>query len=347
MKAIFAEGSNNVGDDLNAWLWPALLGDIEAEQSVVLGIGTLLNEEFCNRLNSARKICVMGTGAGYGSLPKVDDRWCFYAVRGKRTAAALKLEADTAVADSAYFLASLDWHGAREGQQGDVVVIPHHRSLRYLDWADVCQRAGVRFLSPLTPPAEFIKAVHSARLVLTEAMHGAILADIVRAPWKAFSFGRQFNGEKWLDWAEMFELDHEIEPISGFYDPTVFGPDRPLHYHLSKHLKEHLSRISLGRRKWRKMTPPAFSVEKAKDKLASALARLSNAAGFLSRDEIMLQRVELLYQRLGRMRADFDAPFSAPLGGDPYAFLRKFAPSPVTPGIPLQKRTDTALQVAI
>jgi hypothetical protein len=34
----FPRGSDNVGDELNAWLWPALLGDLMADsQATLLG----------------------------------------------------------------------------------------------------------------------------------------------------------------------------------------------------------------------------------------------------------------------------------------------------------------------
>ena len=325
MKAVFAAGSANVGDELNEWIWPALLGDIEREGTSVLGIGTLLNKDFCRRLADAKKILVMGTGAGYGPLPSVDERWSFHAVRGLRTAQALGLDADRAVADSAYLLATLDWPQLRQ-ERGDVVVIPHHRSLNYVDWQTVCKQAGARFVSPLLPAAEFMQALAGARLMLTEAMHGAILADIVRVPWRGFAFGGQFNADKWLDWAEMFNLDPQTHTLAGFYDPALHGKGRPTSYHLGKLFKFNLGRMGLGRSKWARITVPSFRVEKAQNKLARQLKDIALLPGMLSADAIMTLRVNQLYERLDQLRAELQAPPGARLKGDPQTFLRDFAP---------------------
>lgn len=59
---------------------------------------------------------------------------------------------------------------------------------------------GLRFLSPLMPVRAFMRALCGARLLPSKVMHGAILADILRKPWVAFSFGRQCAEDKWQDW---------------------------------------------------------------------------------------------------------------------------------------------------
>lgn len=321
MKAVFAAGSANVGDELNEWIWPALLGDIQRDGVVVLGIGTLLNEPFCRRAAEARRILVMGAGAGYGPPPRLDARWSVHAVRGQRSAQALGLDPDRAVADSAYLLASLDWASLRQ-PGGEVVVVPHHRSLRYVDWEQVCARAGARFLSPLLPAGEFMSALAGARLVLTEAMHGAILADIVRVPWQGFAFGGQFNRDKWLDWTEMFGLAPHIHVLPGFYDPQRFSDGRPLRYHLGKVLKVHLSRIGLGREKWKRMTLPSFRVDAAGARLAGQLRQLAQSPGMLSSEAVLAERVDRLYERIDQLRAELDAAPAPRLTGDPLHFLR-------------------------
>lgn len=322
MKAVFAAGSDNVGDELNEWIWPALLGDIQREQVALLGIGTLLNQDFCRRLETAEHILVLGSGAGYGAPPVTDRRWRFHAVRGLRTARALGLDDDRAVADSAYLLASLDW-SAPARERGDVVVIPHHRSLRYLDWQRVCRQAGVRFVSPLLPAADFMGAIAGARLVVSEAMHGAILADIARVPWQGFAFGGQFNQDKWLDWAEMFSLDLRIRHLPGFYDPQRFSEGRPLRYHLGKVVKVSLSRAGLGRDKWRRMTLPSFQVPRAEAALARQLEELARLPGMLSSEAQLRIRVDQLYQRVEELRAGLQATPGSRLLGDGLAFLAR------------------------
>lgn len=301
------------------------------QNEIVLGLpsksfGTLglLNEGFCRRLADAERILVLGSGSGYGAPPPIDSRWSFHAVRGLRTARALGLDPDRAVADSAYLVGSLDWASVRE-ERGEVIVIPHHRSLRYVDWAQVCERAGARFLSPLLPAAEFMKVIAGARLVLTEAMHGAILADIVRVPWQGFEFGGQFNAEKWLDWSEMFDLNLQIRRLPGFYDPSRYSEGRPAQYHMAKLCKVYLSRVGLGREKWARMTPPSFQVGKDEARLVRQLKELAVLPGMLSADDIMAMRVNQLYERVDQLRVELKAPPRPRLEGNPIKFL---SPSP-------------------
>jgi hypothetical protein len=61
-----------------------------------------------------------------------------------------------------------------------------------------------------------MRELASADLVLAEAMRGALLADILRVPWVLFSFGGQFNTDKWYDWAEAFSMSLQVAEIPGF-----------------------------------------------------------------------------------------------------------------------------------
>lgn len=325
IDVLFPQGSDNVGDELNAWLWPAMIGDLVVERRVtLLGIGTLLNRPFCERLPPDGDIFVLGTGAGYGKPPKMDGRWKIYAVRGPRTAEALSLPPETAVADAAYLLAGLDWqaYGSADGH-GDVVVIPHHRSLSLLDWHVVCKKAGVSFLSPLLPAEQFMRRLCSAKLVLAEAMHGAILADIARIPWKAFSFGGQFNTDKWFDWAQALDIDLDLEMFTGFYDPA-YGDAALLSgsKHVGRWLKSSLSAKGLGKEKWRRLTPPSWQAERDVERFATSLCEMSKGVGQLSEIAISSHRSAQLLDRVNAMRQDLGGLPCVALSGAPEDFFR-------------------------
>ena len=325
IRPYYPRGSDNVGDELNAWLWPALLGDIRHDADIaLLGIGTLLNEPFCRQLHAERRIAVLGTGAGYGAPPQLDGRWVVYAARGPRTAAALGLPADLAIADSAYLLAGLDWAAGRtEARAGEVLVVPHHRSLPMLDWQALCDRAGLTFLSPLLPAEVFMARLASARLVLAEAMHGAILADVVRVPWRAFSFGRQFNLDKWLDWSEAFEIDLDVQQFKGFYDPSYAGQQSASRIkHAVRGLKAKCCSYGLGKAKWCSITPPSWQVAQDTDRLAMALRALAGQAGQLSDEQVSQHRVAQLLSAVNALRADLGAAPGQGLTGAPADFFR-------------------------
>lgn len=316
MKVVYPVGSGNVGDELNAWMWSQLLSGFPGEDVALLGVGTLLNRQFCGRLQDMTRILVLGTGAGYGELPSIDARWRFYAVRGARTAAKLGLPAHAAVADAAYLLATLDWELLPRKSSG-VVVVPHHRSLRLLDWETLCADCGLTFLSPLLPADVFLQGLRSADLVLAEAMHGAILADILRVPWRALSFGRHFNTDKWFDWSEAFDLPLEIATLQGFYDPSHYLSDKSALRHLGTGLKAGLARSGLGKGKWSTVTPPGWPVKSALGRLARELSHLAVQEGQLSSGVVLEARVSQLYERLDDMRRDHGLGSVAPLKGDP------------------------------
>lgn len=331
MKVLYPAGSDNVGDELNRWLWPALLDGLPkcAEHSVLLGIGTLLNQEFCARAQDAQRINVLGTGAGYGVPPVRDERWHFYALRGPRSARALGLPEETGVADAAYLLATLNWSALKPAcRSGRTVVVPHHRSLRLLDWAAVCEEAGLTFLSPLEPATVFMRELAAADLVLAEAMHGAILADIVRVPWVAFSFGGQFNTDKWHDWAEAFSLPLRVTRLAGFYDPAYQTSRKGRFYHVAQWLKVRAYARGLGKRKWRSLTPPGWPLARARQDLREALRGLAAQAGQLTDDDIFQARVDRLYECVNQLRRDHGGAEREPLRGDPQAFFASQSDSP-------------------
>ncbi|MFL9814305.1 hypothetical protein D7241_13705 [Stutzerimonas sp. VN223-3] len=322
MNVVYPTGSCNVGDELNGWMWNTLLADFHDPDTALLGVGTLLNQEFCKRLADKRRVLVFGTGAGYGSVPTIDARWKFYAVRGAGTARCLGLSADKAVADASYLLATLDWQSMSR-REGKIVVVPHHRSLRLLDWSRLCAESGLTFVSPLLSADLFMKQLCSADLVLSEAMHGAILADIARVPWRAFSFGRHFNTEKWRDWGDAFDLKLELTQLHGFYDPSFYLSDRPRLKHLMLGAKAFASKGSLGKKKWKTVTPPGWPLGKAINGAVQALRSLAAMEGQLSDINIYRSRVAMLYERLDSLRRDHGLAIGGVMSGDPLPYLSK------------------------
>ena len=310
MKCFYYDAAPNVGDEVNCYLWSRLLGrSAESEDGRVglLGIGTLLSEEFCQRLDSCERIVVFGAGAGYGRLPRLDARWDVRCVRGIQTARAVGVDERLAVADAAYLLGSLTW--ARRSV-GPIVVIPHHASMAYLDWNSVCQRAGFSFLSPTLPGEDFFDTLSTASLVLTEAMHGAIFADIARIPWVPFRFGPNFLERKWTDWADMFNLSPSIPQAESFYDPQYHNQEKSSAFHAERRLKALLGRRGIGRRRWRKVLPPGDTSGAAGDRFAGFLQGLAQREGYLSADSVFDVRVSALHEKLSHMADEYGLEYT-------------------------------------
>lgn len=207
----------NFGDDLNRWLWDALLPgwrDVHPEKMLV-GVGTLINNSTLPR--GMAKV-VMGSGWGYGAVPDAQlmGECTFYAVRGPRSAAALGLPPERGVIDPAALLPLLpEFQGIRRA--GPAIFIPHHESLHRQDWAAICRRAGVDFVSPETEARAMIRRLAAAPLVITESMHGAIIADAFGTPWQGVAIARKFFPAKWADWGDSVGLTLDIpdlDPVS-------------------------------------------------------------------------------------------------------------------------------------
>jgi succinoglycan biosynthesis protein ExoV len=92
-------GVTNFGDELNAHLWPRLLGDVldDDASSLFVRIGTLLNDRLppVPRRRLRRRV-------GYYGPPRRHDGWKVHCVRGPLSARALGPSADAAVTDPAY-----------------------------------------------------------------------------------------------------------------------------------------------------------------------------------------------------------------------------------------------------
>ena len=217
MKLTYFTGTvPNFGDALNPWLWPQLLpeGFLDRDESeLFLGVGSILWDHYPG---SARKI-VMGSGfGGYAAAPDVHDgTWNVVFVRGPRTAAYLELPQEKAICDSAILLRALELPPPTEGV--GVAFMPHYHSFSRADWARVCRRAGVRLIDPRDPVEKVLSEIRGARMLITEAMHGAIVADALRTPWLAALPIHAENQGKWLDWSESLGLDlerHALQPAS-------------------------------------------------------------------------------------------------------------------------------------
>jgi succinoglycan biosynthesis protein ExoV len=197
----------NFGDALNPWMWPRLLPEMfdDDDSVVVFGIGSIISHR---RDGPALKI-VLGSAfvAEYGRLPDLSgDRWRFYFVRGPDTAAALGLDRALGVGDAAILLRTLLPPGLGNGP---VCFMPHWESLEWGYWAKACDRAGVTLIDPRWQVERVLAAIAGARLMICEAMHGAIVADALRVPWVPVLPLDTRHRAKWRGWADTLNITLE------------------------------------------------------------------------------------------------------------------------------------------
>jgi succinoglycan biosynthesis protein ExoV len=202
----FRGGRPNFGDELNAWMWPRLLPDFfdDDPRVLFLGIGSIIGTQYDT---AARKVVF---GAGYVSAyhDRVPDvrgpDWDVFFVRGPRTARALGLPDNVGIGDAAILVRALGL--ARRPVPGRVGFMPHWESLPRGNWQAACERAGVWLIDPSSPVNEVLDAILGCELLLSEAMHGVIVADALRVPWIPLLPIDAQHRDKWLDWAESLHV---------------------------------------------------------------------------------------------------------------------------------------------
>lgn len=213
MKVIYYQSPNgNFGDDLNAVLWRELLSPacFDVDDAVLLGIGSILRDDFLSKPATERKrVFVLGSGAGTGPLPSAwpNPEWSILAVRGPLTARVIDLPR-AAVTDSAALIVTTQKLLPEPAAGGKIVFMPHYNSVARSRWPEICRQIGVIFVDAHWPVDKVIRHLKSARLVITEAMHGAIVADALRIPWIPVVCSPAILPFKWVDWTESLEVDY-------------------------------------------------------------------------------------------------------------------------------------------
>jgi len=239
MHQRFSKG--NFGDDLNPWLWPRLLpGVFDDNESVQFsGIGSWLHPG--KIMSRDCRYVILGTGAGYtamrfslgrrfpwemtniehyirrhGPLP---DGWerrntRIYCVRGPLTAHVLGLDASLAVSDPAILVSRYAPTGVNSSN--GVSFMPHHRTAELADFEPVCRELGVAFIDPRSDVDDVLRRILSSRVLITEALHGAIAADALRVPWVPVASSPWILPFKWQDYCQAMGLPYapvRLRPI--------------------------------------------------------------------------------------------------------------------------------------
>ena len=199
--------ARNFGDELNTLLWPRLLpgffDDDPAEQ--FLGIGSVLDA----RHDTGVVKLVAGAGyGGYQAPPRLDANWIIHWVRGPLTARLLGLPEACGLGDPAMLLSERCAGGRAVG------FMPHFESLDRGAWAEAAATVGLTLIDPRGDPAAILAAIGDCRLLLSEAMHGAIAADAMRVPWIALRPLASVHRAKWLDWADAVGLSIRFQVLA-------------------------------------------------------------------------------------------------------------------------------------
>lgn len=265
---------DNFGDLINPWLWPKAFPHIPfytcpkvengvvnvPEETLLIGIGTLLNDKF----PVAKRSIVMGAGVGYGTLGGLPSNTDFYCVRGPLSAQKLGISGKYAIIDPGVLVKK--YYDPKVNKRHSFSFMPQISSIIACDdeWGEICAEIGFGYIDPRLPVEEVIDKIISTETVLTESMHGAIVSEAYRIPWIPIVSRKEILSFKWNDWC--MSLDLEYKPIQ---IPHVDYYDNKLKNILKKSL--------------------------FKNKAAKSLIIASQNEPILSEEKILNRKIDLLY----------------------------------------------------
>lgn len=270
----------NFGDELNAWIWPKLMPELLAQDdnTYIIGIGTIFSQR-CSHLPADSKKIVFSSGTGYTPNIELDENWDIVGVRGELTAKAYNLSQDKVLCDGAYLLRQVELPAP--DVSGRTGFMPHYSSLDLIDWQDLCDKLDLEFISPYWDVDTVLAKMQGCNNMITEAMHGAIVADVLRIPWCAVSFGPKFLSSKWLDWGTAINVVPKITSV-----PFVINKNFSKGKILEWKIKRGLNKLGVGKKKWKSI--PEFKSDITE--LVDALAFLKKSEQFqLSSDEVIAE----------------------------------------------------------
>lgn len=325
--------SGNFGDDLNEVLWREVLPPacFDPDDAILLGIGSIFRDDFLSEhATLGKRVFVLGSGAGTGPLPRLwpHPRWRVLAVRGPLTARLIGRPGSD-ITDAAALVAIVPRLRPARNGGGEIAFVPHYNSVEHSRWSEVCKLAGFTFVDAHRPPNEVLSLLGQARLVVTEAMHGAIVADALRIPWVPVVCSPAIAAFKWVDWTLSMELKYRpltLPPSSGW------EALKHLKIRLSGGQEAHESAATLdegelidafhrryGRAEVAAMRPgpvmngslksAAHTAVAPFDRIAihraaHALSRAANSHPFLSNDRVLANRVERLSDAVESLRRE-------------------------------------------
>ena len=203
-----------------------LFGDLMSKDDglEILGIGSVLGHARPSQNTSKFFVFSSGFAGGdastYGNAPEITDKYEVICVRGKKTAKALGLSESLAIADGALLISRLI-DIPEEEKLFEFSYMPHIGSMDLFDqWPRIVESSNIHFIDPRKPPMEVLKEMKQSKVLFTEAMHGAIIADAIQLPWVPLKSNKTINEFKWRDYLETVDLEYFPHDIPTLYSKS-------------------------------------------------------------------------------------------------------------------------------
>ncbi len=213
----FRDSVVNFGDNLNIYLWKNIFPWIESRHDNVyfIGCGSILNNKINEIIPEEKIKVVFGAGHDYGEKINLkSDRWDVFFVRGPLTADRLSLTPDKSICDSAYLSKII--YSEIKTKKYQTSFMPHiNQEISSGErWRNVCRYLNINYIDPTNPDVlESLNKIKESSFLITEAMHGAIIADSFRVPWAPIVTNKNVISEfKWFDFCQ--SISQVYRPIN-------------------------------------------------------------------------------------------------------------------------------------
>jgi succinoglycan biosynthesis protein ExoV len=169
--------------------------------------------------------------------------------------------------------------------------MPHFESAGGGLWEQAAAAAGITLIDPRGDPRSIMTAIAGCQILLSEALHGVIVADTLTVPWVAIEPLAPIHRPKWGDWAETLGLAITFAHLS---------PSSLLeHASLSRLAAYHTGRRLLAcRGEWLRRRGTGYFVDRA----AAALRRAAQAEPQLSARAALDRSTSRMLGRLDELR---------------------------------------------
>ena len=293
MKLTYFQKVHNFGDALNPFIldkfFPGFFNSNEEE--IFLGIGSILHMKFPLE---TRKI-VFSTGyAYYGEMPRIADNYDIFCVRGPLTAKVLGLDSKSGITDGAALLRKMDLPNV--DKKFDYSFMPHHASIAFNNWEEICQKVGYNYIDPEGDIQEILQQILQSKVLIAEAMHGAIVADTLRVPWIPVKLYPTINEFKWRDWTQSLSLEYLPNNIPSIYSSQVVKQKVATKFKAQKN-DIHVRGVS--------KLYEAYQNSYLNKSVIKEFSSLKFKQRFLSDEQILDQKIEQLLEKIEIIKTNY------------------------------------------
>ncbi len=172
-------------------------------------------------------------------------------------------------------------------------------------WEEVCQIGNIQYIDPRNNVENIMKQLDQTRLLITEAMHGAIAAEAFRIPWISVYSGDHMNHNKWKDFCESLNLTY-----CPYQLPVTYRGNTELSF--AKKCRETTKKILIASGFWKNrwMRPlPKKSTSDEVEQAVNRLLKISNEAEPVLSDQVLFEnRLERLFDLLYKVKIKYNRP---------------------------------------